>query len=108
MFDYVNSDVVDLINDLKWQTLDQRRDHYSVTLLYKCVHGLAPLRLCDEIELVCNRHDINTHNSHYLNVDALKAKVECFKNSFKYSNAKVWNEIPSHIQCTTYRLTWCD
>ncbi len=67
--------------------------------MYKCVHGLAPLRLCGEIELVCDRHDINTCNSNTLNV--FEPKVQCFRNSVKYSDAKLWNEIPSHIQCAT-------
>ncbi len=69
--------------------------------MYKCVHWLAPLRLCDEIELVCDRHDINTCNSNSLNVAVPKPKVECFRNSVKYSGNKVWYEIPGHIQCAT-------
>ncbi len=38
--------VFDLINDLKWQTLDQRRDFYLATLMYhvpKLTHSSAPL-----------------------------------------------------------------
>lgn len=30
---------------------------------YKYVHGLPPLKLCDEIGLVSDRHDINIPNS---------------------------------------------
>ncbi len=58
--------------------------------MYKCVHDLAPLRLCGDIELVlCDRHDINACNSNFLNVVVPKPKVECFRNSFKYSGANV-------------------
>ncbi len=68
---------VDLINDLKWQTLDQERDYYFATLMYKYVYGLAFLRLCYEIEFACDRHDINTCNSNSLSVVVPKPHLEC-------------------------------
>ncbi len=86
--DHINHGA-DRINDLTWQTPDKRRAYYFiVTLKYKCVHGLAPLRICDEFELVWDGHDINTCNSNSL-------------NSFKYFGVKVWNGIPNQIHCAT-------
>ena len=100
-FDYVNCRGADLVNELQWQSLDQRRDYFLATLMYKCVHGIGPTRLCDEIEMCCDRHNVNTRNNNSLNVVVPKPNVECYRNSFRYAGAKVWNEIPGKIQCAT-------
>lgn len=100
-FDYINHRGADLVHKLKWQSLEQRRDYYLATLMYKCVHGLAPARLCNEIEMCCDRHELNTRSSNSLDVVVPKPNVECYRNSFKYAGAKVWNQIPDHIQCAT-------
>ena len=36
--------------------------------MYKCIHGHAPDRLCNEIEMVFDRHGMNTRNANSLKV----------------------------------------
>ena len=52
--------------------------------MYKCIHGHAPDRLCNEIEMVFDRHGMNTRNANSLKVTIPKPNIECFKRSFKY------------------------
>ena len=50
--DYTNISGLDLMKNLSWQTIEDRRDYFLSTLMYQCVHGLAPSpRLCNEIEM---------------------------------------------------------
>ena len=97
-FDYTHFHGEDIIKDLRWQTLEQRRDFYLACLMYKCIHGLAPARLCNIIEMYFDRHGFNTRNANSLNVVIPKPNMECFKQSFTYAGALHWNQIPSAIQ----------
>ena len=88
----------ELIKSLKWQNLEQRRDYYLATQMYKCVHGFAPKLLCDMIVMASDVNDRVTRNTSSLNVYIPKPNVECYRKSFKYAGGKVWNDIPNHIQ----------
>ena len=67
-------------------------------LMFRCIHGSAPVRLCNEIEMFCDRHGFNTRNSDSLNVVIPKPILEIFKQSFRYSGPKTWNSLPPSIQ----------
>ena len=53
---------------LSWQTFEQRRDFFLACNMYKCVKGLAPDRLCNNIEMYFDRHGFNTKNADSLYV----------------------------------------
>ena len=40
-----------LREDLKWNTIDERKDYFLATQMFKCIHGLAPPRLCNDLEM---------------------------------------------------------
>jgi phage gp46-like protein len=84
-FDYENYSGVELIKSLKWQNLEQRRDYYLATQMYKCVHGFAPKLLCDMIVMASDIHDRVTRNTSSLNVYIPKPNVECYPKSCKYA-----------------------
>ena len=65
--------------------------------MFKCIHGIAPDRLCNEIEMVFDRHGVNTRNANSLKVTVPKPNLECFKRSFKYAGAQVWNSLPDDL-----------
>jgi len=99
-YDYETVNGEDLIKTLKWQSFDQRMNYFLATLMYKSVHGIGPTHLCNAIEMVCDRHDINTRATNTLNIILPKPKVQCYKNSLLYSGGIVWNSLPSHLQCS--------
>ena len=100
-FDYEKYNGSQLMIDLSWPNIEQRRNYFLATLMYKCINGTAPGRLCNEIEMYCDRHGFNTRNADSLNVILPKPKLELFKQSFKYAGAKIWNELPTSLQNST-------
>ena len=90
--------VTELIKDLKWQTFETRRDYFLCMLMYQCIHGTAPVRLCNEIEMYFDRHGFNTRNANSLNVVAPKPSTEMFKQSFTYAGPKTWNSLDDEIK----------
>ena len=52
---------MDLVRKLKWQSFQQRRYYFLATVMFKCIHGLAPTHMINELdmlEMVCERHDL--------------------------------------------------
>ena len=54
-FDYVNSRGLDIVKSLKWMNVNQRCQYFTTTLMFKCIHGLAPTYLVDNIVMNCDR-----------------------------------------------------
>ena len=97
-FDYVNTRGHDLINELGWQTLEQRRDYFVSTLMYRCVNDEAPARLTDALVMTVHTHDRQTCLS---NTDLLRVPTvncELYRNSFKYRGSILWNSLPSELR----------
>ena len=97
-FNYEEISGIDLMKNLSWPNIDQRRDYFLATLMYKCVNGLAPVRLCNEIEMYFDRHDFNTRNADSLNVIVPIPNLESFKQTLRYAGAHVWNKLPNGLQ----------
>ena len=50
-FDYIHSRGIDLVRSLKLQTIRKRRDYFLCVLLFKCIHGLAPHYLSNDVTM---------------------------------------------------------
>ena len=66
--------------------------------MFKCIHGLAPLRLCNDLEMFCDRNSYWTRNADSLNVILPQVNRAISKQVLKFSGAKRWNDIPNFIQ----------
>ena len=99
-FDYTHCTGNDIVKRLKWQTFQQRRDYFIATLMFKCIHGLAPTHMINELEMVFERHVYHTRSADSLDVVIPKPNLECFKKSFRYAGAHVWNALPHALQDT--------
>ncbi len=64
-------------------TMEQWRDYYTATQMYKCVHGFAAKLLCDMFVITSDVNERNTKNTNSLNVYIPKPNVECYQKSFK-------------------------
>ena len=91
---------------MKWQSFEQRRDYFLTLLMYKCIHGLAPTRMCNNIEMNCDRHGLNTRSADSLNVILPKPNLECFKHGFMYAGGKLWNTLPYVTKNSTSVLSF--
>ena len=50
-FDYIHSRGIDLVRSLKLQTIRERRDYFLCVLMFKCIHGLAPHYLSNDVTM---------------------------------------------------------
>ena len=92
-FDYINCRGINIVKSLRWMNVKQRCKYFTITLMFKCIHGLAPSYLSDEVVMNC---DVNMRNtrSHPMNVYVPSVSSQFAKMSFKYAGAVAWNDLP--------------
>ena len=57
-----------IFKDLGWQTLDERKYYFLANLMFKCIHGIAPHWLSNQVLMACEGHERITRNSMSMNV----------------------------------------
>ena len=97
-FDYINVRGADLVKQLGWQTIEQRRDYFTATLMYKIIHKHAPKRLTDSIIMTSETHDIPTRLASSDLLQVPHPHYEIFRNSFRYQGSIIWNSLPSQLR----------
>ena len=50
-FDYVHVMGIDIVKQLKWMNVIERRDYFMALSVFKCLHEMAPLYLSDCITM---------------------------------------------------------
>ena len=104
-YDYVNYRGIDLIAGLNLFNVRQRRDYFMSLLMFKCIHGLAPDYLSNEVIMAVEISNRNTRNLNINNVHVPAVNTECTKNSFSYCGPVVWNSLPDDLkECTNLNM----
>ena len=96
--DYINIRGNDLVKELGWQTIEQRRNYFTAMLMYKCMNGAAPHRLIDELVMTCDTHELTTRSATNGSLQIPKPNNELFRNSLLYQGSLLWNSLPPEIQ----------
>ena len=97
-YNFINTRGIDLVKNLKWTCVSQRRGYFMAILMFKSIHGLAPHYLCDEITM---QRDISARPTRSLecnNVCVPRASFECFSNAFAHRGPVIWNALPQDIK----------
>ena len=68
------------------------------TLMYRCVHGMAPVHLMNELVMTADTHDRDTRSASCNKINVPTPKYECFRNSFRYQGAHLWNYLPPELR----------
>ena len=97
-FNYRDIRGEELVKVLGWQTLCERRRFHTAVLMYKCIYGLAPHYLSDQVTRVSDVNIYNTRSTTTLNVLVPTVNRNVFKKSFAYNGAITWNAIPDFIR----------
>lgn len=81
------------MEDLRWETLATRRLKHKAVMMYKVLHGLAPSYLSDQFQFnpTSLSHGLRERGR---NVLLAKPNTDYLKKSFKFSGARLWNELP--------------
>ena len=97
-----DADANQLIKKLAWDNLETRRQKLKAEMVYKSLNGLTPSYLSSKFRV--QRSDIitsyNLHNSQNKLAIPLP-RTNCYKNSFSYSDAVLWNNLPSSVRQAT-------
>ena len=97
-YDNINTRGIDLVESLGMQTISQRRDYFLSALMFKCIHGLAPHYLCNDVTMIADIHDYNTRSSGNRNLYVPKCNKELCKRSFAYQGSTLWNDLPDEVK----------
>lgn len=100
-FDYINFRGQDLCKSLNWMIVRERCKYFTILLMFKCIHGLAPAYLCDQITMLIEVNN-RCSRSHDMNVYIPMPRSELSKMSFNYIGATFWNALPNNLkECHT-------
>ena len=97
-FDYKNVRGHELVKQLRWQTIEQRRDYFTATLMHKCIYNTAPIHLRNNIVMTADTHDIPTRATVNGIIQVPQPNCEIFKTSFRYQSACLWNSLPPELR----------
>ncbi len=68
-------------------------------MMYKRLNGLAPVYMSEMFKYVHERHSKNTRTSAHIDLSLPSGKhKDIYINSFVYSGANIWNDIPTNIR----------
>ena len=90
----------DILRQLKWEPIGQRRTKHKAIMMFKIMNDKAPTYLSRQFTKVCES------NPYHLRRDNSKLtlplpKTENLKKSFKYGGAKLWNSLPENVKAST-------
>ena len=97
-YDYVNVRGEDLVRMLDWQTIEERQRFHTAILMFKCVHGLCPAYMSDQVTFLNEVNVYNTRATNGLNVLVPHPEKDIFKRSFLYNGAILWNSLPEFLK----------
>ena len=86
--------VTGMFSDLKWDTLETRREKNKFTLMYKLSHNLIDINT--ERHLILDREK-RTRNSHAFKYRMPKVSKDVFKFSFFPRSITQWNSLPADL-----------
>ena len=83
--DYIHVRGIDIVKNLKWANVIQRRDYFVPFSMFKCIHGMSPSYLSECITMYNEIavRDTRAYISSNL-VDVPHAPLALFENSFAY------------------------
>ena len=97
-YDYINTRGIDLFKSLKLQCIRERRDYFLCVLMFKCIHGLTPHYLSNDVTMVVDIHGYNTRSSENMDLYPPRCTREFCKRSFLYKGSMLRNDLPDILK----------
>ena len=90
--------VTPLLIRLHWLPIKARIDYKSATIVFKCLHNLAPQYLADLIHLKPNPRSLRSSNdTTILAIEKNKSK-SYGDRTFEFFGTKLWNSLPRQLR----------
>ena len=97
--DYIHVRGIDIVNNLKWINVIQRRDYFVALSMFKCIHGMSPSYISDCITMYNEIAVRDTRASTSSNlVSVPHAPLALSENYFAYRGPVIWNALPEHVR----------
>ena len=90
-----------LVRGLGWQTMTERRDYLTATLMFKCIHELAPFYLSGQVTMMCDIIPYNSRSTYTMDEYVPRVTKELTKNAFFYQGPMIWNKLPTYVKEST-------
>ena len=101
-YDFINVRGDTLCNELQLTRFDDRCKYHTALLMFKAVHGMAPVYICNTICFVHDVTDRNLRSFDNMNLYQPGPNIELFKRSLAYNRPAIWNALPIALkQCTS-------
>ena len=82
-----------MLEDLGWETLEERRQKLQLTLFYKVVNDLIDI----PAEQYLTPAPSKLRSNHKFKYRHLSARSDCLKHSFFPKTIPVWNSLPASV-----------
>ena len=93
------SSVSNMLKDLKWDTLHDRRQRARLITIYKETHNLIPSNIS---HLLARNNATSarpaTRQSHELNYKQIRPNKDCYKYSLHPRTIPQWNKLPPAVK----------
>ena len=89
---------VNIVKDLGWLNIKQRRDYFVGLLVFKSLNNLLPDYIIDKFTMTCKIARRSTTPTPDNKLFLPKANKAIYASSLEYSRPLVWNQLPSSIR----------
>ena len=97
-FDYINHRGLEILKILNIMNVYQRVVYFNLILMFKCIYGLAPDYLSNQIIMSNEVSERYTRFNGLNNVYIPFPRRDDFKNSFLYRAGRLWNNMPNNFK----------
>ena len=87
----------DVLCELGRMTLEAMRKRQKAILMFKILHGLTPPYLSQMFTHSASFHDYGLRSSR-MNLTLPKSRTDFYRNSFSFTGAKIWNDLPNSLK----------
>ena len=104
--------VADMHREANLIYLSDRGHQHTMVQTYKCIHGLAPQRVSQQLEVVTNGHAMSTRSKCNLELAIPRCRLETTKKSFRYRAPALWSlvddELKSKPSVASFKYNLCN
>ena len=94
-----HASVTQMVNELKWESLESRREQLSLTMLYNILkqNVYLPPEYIPEFHLQTSQYQLQTRSYHIFRLIEPFCNTDTYKYSFIPSTSRQWNVLPRYI-----------
>ena len=84
------------LRELNWLLVKEQLLFRDTVMMYKCVHDLAPLYLCNKFSKRSDLHERYTRNRELFQIPMYNTTIG--QRTFNYRGAKIWNSLDNDLK----------